>query len=379
MRCGFCNLFTIANPKEGIQSYLNALEKEIDTYIEKVPNIKFTQYAIGGGTPTFLETPELNRLFEIMIRVGVPIETHYGSIEASPKTLTADKIKLIENYGITRLSLGIQSWIEEETKALGRPQSPKITSDVVGKLATSAIPEFNLDLIYGIKGQTIHSFNYSIDRSLEYQPTEIFLYPLYVRQLTGLNKINHQQEDHRTALYTAGRFRLLKAGYEQLSMRCFRKRNQQAPTITDQYDPVLDGMIGIGAGARSYTQNLHYSSDYAVHRKIVKHIIANYSSKTNFDTISYGFELNIWEQKTRFIIKSITDGGRFSIEKYKTLFRTNPFEEFELLRELLERQWLIYYHNHYRLSPIGMAYEDIIGPAFYSSNVRALMENFIWK
>ncbi|WP_062055453.1 STM4012 family radical SAM protein [Aquimarina longa] len=379
MRCGFCNLFTIANPKEGVKAYIDALRREMETYKELFDDAIFTNFAIGGGTPTFLEPDELELLLRYIKNMGVDMHMYYGSIEASPKTLTKEKIKLIEEYGITRLSMGVQSWIEDETKALGRPQSIRQTTAKVTQLALSAIPEFNLDLIYGAENQTKDSFLYSIEKTVEFQPTEIFLYPLYVRQLTGLGKRNIEKNDHRQELYLIGRDALLNSGYEQTSMRCFRKKNTSISTITDQYDSVLDGMIGIGAGARSYTQQLHYSTDYAVDRKVIKNIISNYTNTNDFKTISYGIRLSKWEQKTRFVIKSITDGGCLSPDKYQHRFGANVFEEFELLNILQEKEWLIQEGDIYKLSQQGMCYEDAIGPVLYTDNVKSLMEEYTWK
>lgn len=379
MRCGFCNLFTIANPKEGVSNYIAALKREMETYMQLFPEARFTNFAIGGGTPTFLEVDEFQLLLEHISTMGVDMATYYGSIETSPKTLTSEKIALIEDAGITRVSMGIQSWIESETKSLGRPQSISQAETIVSQLAASSVPEFNLDLIYGAKGQDKKSFLYSIEKTLAYQPTEIFLYPLYVRQLTGLGKRNIETEDHRHELYILGRDALLEAGYEQMSMRCFRKKNSPATTITNQYNSLTDGMIGIGAGARSYTKELHYSTDYAVDRKVIKNIIANYSDTDDFNTISYGIRLSNWEQKTRFVIKSITDGGKLSPELYQHRFGTDVFQEFEILQVLLDEKWLMKEQENYTLSLKGMCYEDVIGPALYSDNIKSLMKNYTWR
>lgn len=379
MRCGFCNLFTIANPKEGVQAYVNKVIEEIDFYQSFLPHSSFTNFAIGGGTPTFLEVEELALLFNKMKSLGISPQTYYGSIEASPKTLTADKLALINEFGISRLSMGIQSWHEEEVKALGRPQTIATTQEAVELLAQSSIQEFNLDLIYGGQHQTIDSFLFSIQKTIDYHPTEIFLYPLYVRELTGLGKKKtNEYNDRRSELYLAGRDALLAAGYEQVSMRCFRKANTKTKTLL-QHNACTDNMVGVGAGARSYTKGLHYSSDYAVDRKEIKSIISNYSARESFHSINYGVYLNDEEQKRRFLIKGITDGGTLSSIAYQHRFGTNAFEEFEFMKQLIEKKWLIKKGDNYVLSAEGMCYEDFIGPSLYSSQVKILMETSFLK
>jgi len=103
--------------------------------------------------------------------------------------------------------------------------------------------------------------------------------PKQTRPLTGLSKMQRSTEDNRLQLYRIGRDFLKTKGYTQISMRCFRKTT--APLIATNYQATTNGMIGIGAGARSYTKTLHYSSNYAVTRKATKAIIHAYSMKIN--------------------------------------------------------------------------------------------------
>ena len=375
MRCGFCNLFTIANPKEGLNDYLRALKREALSYKEILPEIQFEEYAIGGGTPTFLDIDQLGQMLSIFKNdLGVNTNEKYGSIESSPKSITPAKIQLIEDYGINRISMGIQSWIEAETKQLGRPQSPELAAKAVQVLIDSKIPEVNTDLIYGINGQTAKTWQYSLERTLAYTPTEIYLYPLYTRPLTGLAKLNNQASiDNRLLLYRQGRQYLLENGYRQVSMRCFRRLD--APVIQSNYDATADGMIGIGAGARSYTKTLHYSSEYAVGRKAIKSIIQAYSERVDFTLINYGIHLNQEEQIRRFLIKSLIDGGRLDYRKFKERFQQSIFD-FEGIQDLFDQNFLEREANFIQLSIKGLEMEDWIGPRLFSKQVNDRMNAF---
>ena len=375
MRCGFCNLFTIANPKQGINDYLAALKREALTYREVLPNIQFEEYAIGGGTPTFLDADQLDMMFSIF-RNDLGVNTHekYGSIESSPKSINAEKIQLIEEYGINRISIGIQSWIETETKHLGRPQSPEMAAQAVRMLIDSHIPEVNVDLIYGIQEQTPTSWQYSLEHTLAYQPTEIYLYPLYTRPLTGLAKRNPQPEtDQRLSLYRQGREYLLGNGYRQVSMRCFRRID--APVIQSKYDATKDGMIGIGAGARSYTSTLHYSSHYAVSRKAIQSIIQAYSQQETFTSIHYGIPLNQEEQIRRFWIKSLIDGGRLNMVQFQERFHQSVLD-FEEIQSLFDQHFLEKEGDFLQLTAEGLEREDWIGPYLFSHQVKEQMNTF---
>ena len=374
MRCGFCNLFTIANPKEGVGQYLDTLQREALDYKAALPEKHFEEYAIGGGTPTFLSAQQLEKMLSIFKNdLGVDTQNKYGSIEASPKSISQEKINLIEAYGINRLSMGVQSWIEAETKLLGRPQKVETVTQTVEKIKQSKIPEFNLDLIYGIHNQTKETWLYSLEKTMAYEPTEIFLYPLYTRPLTGLSKMQKESEDNRLYLYRVGRDFLLSNGYAQMSMRCFRK--EDALDISNNYCSTNHGMIGIGAGARSYTSELHYSTNYAVSRKAVKDIIHAYSERKDFTKINYGILLNEEEQLRRYLIKSLIDGGRLDATDFKQRFKKD-ISTIPMLDILFNEKWMEQKDGFFRLNESGMEMEDLIGPMLFSENIKLLMDNF---
>ncbi|MCI5058713.1 MAG: STM4012 family radical SAM protein [Flavobacteriales bacterium] len=373
VRCGFCNLFTISNPKDGTDRFLEALNKEALTYRDLLPDLQFEEYAIGGGTPTFLDEKAFESMLSIFAEnLKVNTKDKYGSIEASPNTINAEKIALIETFGIDRISMGVQSWIEEETKLLGRPQQLSKVKFAVENIAKSKVPEFNLDLIYGIHQQTEQTWIYSLERTLNYRPTEIYLYPLYTRPLTGLEKMQNQGDDIRLKLYRIGRDFLLENGYHQVSMRCFRRTDK--PLHKNNYKSSIHGMVGIGSGARSYTKNLHYSTNYAVSRKATKEIIHAYG-EASFEQVRYGIFLDLEERVRRFIIKSLIDGGSLDMQLFETEFNFNVIE-LDIINQLFEQNWIMENGGIIQLTNEGMEKEDLIGPMLFTPKVKELMKKF---
>src|SRR5690606_28839892 len=150
----------------------------------------------------------------------------------------------------------------------------------------------NLDLIYGLPGQTVSTWLESLQMALAYHPEELYLYPLYVRPLTGMDKLDKNWDDVRLQCYRIGRDFLLENDYRQVSMRMFRANN--TPENNTVYRCQEDGMLGLGCGARSYTREYHYSSEYAVGRQGVLEILQDYIKRApqSFDNIDYGFHLN---------------------------------------------------------------------------------------
>lgn len=383
MRCGFCNLFTIANPQENIvDAYLNTLEIQAQKIKEIIQPTAFAQIAIGGGTPTFLELSQLEKLFSIIRFLGAEPTQIPISFEMSPKTITPEKLSFLEQNGVDRVSIGIQSFLDDETKSLGRPQKNKEVYEALQLIRKYNFNTLNLDLIYGTYGQTVESWLYSLQEAVSFKPEEIFIYPLYVRALTGITKLNQNANDNRIELYQAAKQFLINNNYEQISMRLFRLRNNSSTKPATNYSCQEDGMIGLGAGARSYTKNVHYSSEYAVVRGNIKNIINDYIAKqsNDFEHIDYGIELSLEEQKIRFVIKSILHATGLDMDRYATIYGNNVLIDFPQLNDLLQDNLAtINQHNLMQLTSTGIDYADAIGPWLYSDAIQQRIQTFELK
>ncbi|CAM3795318.1 STM4012 family radical SAM protein [Kibdelosporangium persicum] len=373
IRCGFCNLFTRTGaPAELVTRYLDAVRRQANAVREELDGrATFVQAAIGGGTPTYLEPGELDRLFDIVGLDGIPV-----SVETSPDTATPDRLAVLAGRGVTRISCGVQSFDDKEARAAVRPQKRAAVEAALDAIRAAGFPVLNIDLIYGITGQTDVTWLASLDAALAWQPEELYLYPLYVRPLTGLAGRETPQEwdEQRMRLYTLGRDHLLARGYEQQSMRMFRRAD--APALGgDDYSCQSDGMVGLGCGARSYTRGLHYSFDYAVSPGTVRGIIDDYVSRplSDFTRAEVGIPLDAAEQRRRHLLQSVLQADGLEKAWYRKRFGTDVTEDFGELAALADRGWLVDSGDRLQLTPEGLAWSDAIGPALFSPAVRAAM------
>jgi oxygen-independent coproporphyrinogen-3 oxidase len=378
-RCGFCNLFTQANPEQGlVERYLRQVQIEAEQVRAALPlQATIAKWAIGGGTPTFLEAGELKRLFTIITDVmGAPAEVR-GGCEASPATVTAEKLAVLAAHGVERVSLGVQSFADSEAHRLGRPQRRADVERAIGLIREQAFPALNLDLIYGGEGQSDDEFVDSVDQAITYRAEEIYLYPLYVRPLTGLGRLDRDWDDQRMSAYAAGRARLLERGYEQVSMRMFRAPHAPAPS-GPAYQCQSDGMVGLGCGARSYTSSLHYSSEYAVSRGGVAAILGDYLRRpaSDFAIASYGIWLSLDEQRRRFVILSLLQAEGLDCDAYAQGFNSDVFADLPQLGQLIDQGWATITDRRLTLTSEGLAWSDAIGPWLYSPAVQALMQEY---
>lgn len=415
MRCGFCNLFTRTGAPEDItRAFLATLRRQAEVTREaleaKGDPVRFTLAAFGGGTPTYLTAEELDELCGICETVmGADLRAVPFSVETSPATATADRLAVLAEHGATRLSIGVQSFVDEEARAAVRPQKRAEVDAALDRLKEAGFPVLNIDLIYGIDGQTRRSFRTSLNAALSWQPEEIYLYPLYVRPLTGLStrhdKGRQEWDEQRLDLYRFGRDHLLAAGYRQTSLRVFQRIGSAADTGSPQAGPdgagdsiseynQQAGMVGLGVGARSFTETLHYTTDYAVAVPEVRRIIDEYIATPTeaFRRAQWAFEMDDDERRRMFVLQALLEAEGMPVAAYRDRFGTAPVDDFpEQFRVLAERGWLhrgpdaddaragttgLDRLDVLRLTPEGMAWADAVGPVFFSERVRHALANY---
>jgi coproporphyrinogen III oxidase-like Fe-S oxidoreductase len=382
MRCGFCNLFTRANPPaEQVTAYLAQLRRQATAVRASLdPAASFSRLAIGGGTPTYLTAPELESLFAILAEAfgasSVPL-----SVETSPATATPDRLAVLAAHATTRISIGVQSFLDSEAHAAGRPQRLAEVMGALQAIRDARIPVLNVDLIYGIDGQTAGTWQHSLDEALRWSPEELYLYPLYVRPLTGLGRRAHARADwdrQRLELYRQAVEVLTAAGYVRHSMRRFRRAGAPVPDGPD-YCCQDDGMVGLGCGARSYTTDLHYSFDYAVAVPEVRAVIADFLSRPvdDFRYAEFGFHLDAVEQRRRWLLKSLLRAEGVDPAAYTARFGTRHTDDFPQLTDLVDRGWL----NASRtvLTGPGLDHSDAVGPWLVSGEVREAMGSYVLR
>ncbi len=246
-------------------------------------------------------------------------------------------------------------------RAAVRPQRRSDVEAALGRIREAGIPVLNIDLIYGIEGQDASSWRLSLDAALRWRPEEIYLYPLYVRPLTGLDR-------HADPL----------AREQEWDSERLVRRGDAPPQGPDDYACQTDGMIGLGCGARSYTSALHYSFDYAVSAREVRATIDTYTATTDFDHAAVGRAIDADEARRRHLLQSLLQAQGLRIADYRLRFGADPREDFpEQLGILADRGWLADGDSgRLRLSPRGLAYSDAIGPEFFSPAVRSAMSDY---
>ncbi len=386
MRCGFCNLFTtVSHNEDFISQYVRTVQRQAQRMKAVLGNASFARLAIGGGTPTQLPIQHLETILDIAENtMGARLQEIPISVEVSPETATEEKLKLLRSHSVDRVSIGVQSFIESEVLATQRRQSTIQVEATLTRIKETGFPTLNIDLIYGLPGQTVETWLQSIHTALRFQPEEIYLYPLYVRPLTGLGRTDQEWDDIRLACYRQGRSLLLSQGYTQVSMRMFQRVEQkQGSNLSPSpvYCCQADGMVGLGCGARSYTNTLHYSNEYAVGAKGISEILQAYIQTPDelFEYADYGFQLDPEEQRRRYILLSLLSYEGLNLLGYRQRFNSDVYADFPEFSELVALNLAIRDEDILQLTEFGIERSDTIGAWLFSEKVQELMQDYELK
>jgi oxygen-independent coproporphyrinogen-3 oxidase len=178
--CDFCSFYQ-EQPKRGeIDRYLAAIERELELH----PPGRVETAFWGGGTPGLLPADDLRRLGHAMTRAaGQPGE---WTVELAPSSVRADKLATLKEIGVTRVSMGVQSFDDVTLDALGRRHSPKQIMEAWELIEAAGFASRNLDLIFAIPGQDEQRWTEDLRRAIELQPDHLSTYCLTFEEDTAM-------------------------------------------------------------------------------------------------------------------------------------------------------------------------------------------------
>lgn len=251
-RCGYCDFTVVAGKDHLADEYLRALELELQTL--EVPGTISTLF-LGGGTPTHLNVDQLDRLLTL-VRTWFLLEPGYEfSVEANPAGLVRDKIDCLAAHGVNRVSLGVQSFDRNVLAVLERDHDARAVEAAVELLA-SQIPDFSLDLIFGVPGQSLALWCETLRRAVSLSPTHLSTYGLTFEKGTAFwsrrahGTLQQAPDELERAMYAAAMDELPLSGYEQYELSNFAKPGFQC-RHNETYWAGLP-YYGFGPGAARY-------------------------------------------------------------------------------------------------------------------------------
>ena len=287
--CSYCDFCKFLKNKKWVYNYLNSLSNEIKS---KYKGEVLDTIYIGGGTPSSLDIDELNKLFDI-IKVFNKSKDMEFTFECNIENITEDKLKLLYDSGVNRLSIGVQTFNEKYLKYLNRNHSKEVIKEKINLAQKIGFNNINIDLIYALKDQSILDLKEDLNNFLELDITHISTYSLIIEPHTKLyiNKEENINEDLDYEMYNTIIDILSKNGYKHYEISNFAKEGYESKHNLTYWNN--NEYYGFGVGASGYINNIRYDNTRSINDYFKGNYILDEHKLEKEETIENEFILGL--------------------------------------------------------------------------------------
>jgi len=270
-KCDFCHFLSFSAPNSLVEKYVDHLKKEIDL-LAKIPGLnsqKFYTLYFGGGTPTYLKTGYLRELIKHIFRHFSFSQGFEFCVEVRPGTeATREKLALLKEFGVNRISIGAQSFDQEILDINGRRHTVDTFDTIYRRLRETGFDNINVDILSGMLNESEETWNKTIKKLLQLAPENISLYNLHIYRQSGLfEDIKNSPGKQRNLLDESFKKKLLSIFYR----RVFEAGYLPSTTYTFTRSPGFEHVnrklrnkgcdyIGLGLSANSYFNRILYEN-----------------------------------------------------------------------------------------------------------------------
>ncbi len=265
-RCYFCAFYLVMQGENRIQRFLRALEAEIAVYASQLGSARqrVSTVYVGGGTPTALSAAQLSQLLT-HVSIGFSLTDDCEvTVEATPESLTPEYLAKLLEIGVTRLSMGIQTFDPKERTCLGLSSTLKEAETGIRLVKQSGFPNFNLDVIYGIPGQTVLSWDRTLQQACKYEPSHLSCYALSVEEGTRFDsafrrgELDLLENETERQLQVHATEQLKFAGYYQYEISNWSKPGRACRHNRRYWQG--EDYLGLGPSAQSYLSGCRFGN-----------------------------------------------------------------------------------------------------------------------
>lgn len=255
-KCIYCDFYSMANNNYLIDKYIDALLVEAVLRKNELNSETLTTAYLGGGTPSLLSITQLSKLVNGLKKVFDFSEVEEFTIEVNPDDVTADYIQQAKSLGINRVSMGVQSFSDEDLRFINRRHTAKQATEAIHIINKAGIDNISIDLIYGIPGQNIEMWKNNVDTAISLSVQHISAYTLMYEDGTrlsvmrSLGKITEMDDDVVAAMYDYLVAQLKSNGYIHYEISNFALPGLHSRHNSSYWN--LTPYLGLGVAAHSF-------------------------------------------------------------------------------------------------------------------------------
>ncbi|MBU8690035.1 radical SAM family heme chaperone HemW [Priestia megaterium] len=258
--CHYCDFNKVFFKNQPVMPYLESMREEMKQTVEHYPTTNLNTIFVGGGTPTALDEQQLEYFLE-SIRMYLPYdEKGEFTFEANPNELTKEKLQLLHDYGVNRLSIGVQTFNERLLEKTGRVHSNRQVFDCVEQARKIGMSNISLDLIYSLPEQTVADFSATLQTAFSLEVEHMSAYSLIIEpktvfyNLMNKGKLPLPAQEEEAAMYELLMKEMDKQGFHQYEISNFAKPGYESIHNLTYWNN--EDYYGIGAGAHSYIDGI---------------------------------------------------------------------------------------------------------------------------
>jgi oxygen-independent coproporphyrinogen-3 oxidase len=274
LKCAYCDFNSYAGLDDLIRPYDDALIEEIRLWAQVAGGHPVANVFFGGGTPSLLPIEEIERIMSALHDSFAIQPDAEISLEANPGTIDLPYLRGLLGAGVNRLSFGVQSFHDDELKALDRIHTAAEAVEGYRWAREAGFERINLDFIYGLADQTMSRWQCTIEQAIALEPDHLSLYALTVEEGTKLahdidtGRVPEPDPDVQAAMYEWAMDRLDRAGYRQYEISNWARPGQEC-----RHNLVYwrnGEWLGLGAGAHSHWNGHRFANVYSPKQYITR-------------------------------------------------------------------------------------------------------------
>ncbi|GAK11450.1 radical SAM family heme chaperone HemW [Geomicrobium sp. JCM 19039] len=262
--CHYCDFNKVLLEGQPVDAYIRALSTEGKWRVENGRYHADTFY-IGGGTPTALNSEQLQQLFLGLKKAGVHWdEMSEVTVEVNPDGVTDEQLRVLREAGVNRLSIGVQTFDAELLQQIGRTHGAEDVERLIHRVRDQGFNNVSIDLMYALPAQTDEQWRATVEKAISLDPDHISAYGLKIEPKTQFHnwkkagKLTPMDEDDEADMYEWLIQRLADAGFLQYEISNFSKPNKESRhnLLYWENEPYL----ALGAGSHGYIGGSRYSN-----------------------------------------------------------------------------------------------------------------------
>lgn len=323
--CSYCDFPKVLHIDSFVFDYLEALKREIEDYYD---GDRIRSLYIGGGSPSCLTKEERVKLFRILSIFKLAPDCEY-TFECNPNDITEDLLDDLVEAGVNRVSIGVESFDEDNLKVLERNVDFEEMEEKMSMLRRRGIYNINLDLMYALPNEKLQTVKKDLMKILKLEPTHISTYSLILEKHTKLNGegVMAADEDLDRKMYNFIVSTLKKEGYIHYEISNFAKEGKMSRHNLNYWNN--DEYYGFGLGASGYKDSFRYTNTRNIH----EYIAGNYRIEENLMTRK--------DQMDNEIMLGLRKTEGIDVNRFYDRYGANIQDEYPV-KELIKSKDLIY-------------------------------------